>query len=114
LDYNEIREEHSGESNESRTANTDAAQSTTNEDPGDKESESTKGATTSPLGDLPGAAISMADLKLKEVYGDYIHQNDGTHLDGGIADDSVWQARWAKLIVLPTQRYQAPGGPVGR
>lgn len=40
----------------------------------------------SPMGDLPGATISEADLKLLEVYGDYIHQNDGTHLD-----DGVWQ-----------------------
>ncbi len=68
----------------------------------------------SPIGDLPGAVVSAADLKLMDVYGDYIHQNDGSHLDGGIVDDAVWQARWAKLIVLPAQRYNAPGGPVGR
>jgi hypothetical protein len=35
------------------------------------------------------------DLKLKEVYGDYLHhQNDGTHLDGGIKDDALWQDCW--------------------
>jgi hypothetical protein len=44
-----------------------------------------------PVGDLPGATISEADLKLMKVYGDYIHQNDGTHLNGGVQDDSVWQ-----------------------
>ncbi len=48
------------------------------------------------------------------VYGDYIHQNDRMHLDGGILDDKVWQDRWRKLIVLPSQRYNAPSGAVGR
>jgi hypothetical protein len=51
---------------------------------------------------------------LLEAYGDCIHQNDGTHLDGGIKDDAVWQARWCKLVALPCQRYDAPGGSVGQ
>jgi hypothetical protein len=67
-----------------------------------------------PIGDLPGYVPTKADLKLKEVYGDYLHQNDGTHLDGGIQDDAEWQERWRKLVPLPAQRYQAPGGAVGR
>ena len=68
-----------------------------------------------PIGDLPGVNITDADRKLMEVYGDYIHQNDGTHLDGGIKDDAKWQERWRKLLVaLPSQRYNAPGGSVGR
>ena len=65
-------------------------------------------------GDTPGHVPTEVDLKLKEVYGDYLHQNDGTHLDGGIQDDAVWQERWKKLVGLPAQRYQAPGGAVGR
>jgi hypothetical protein len=45
------------------------------------------------------------------VYGDYyVHQNDGTHLDGGVKEDDVWQAQWRKLIILPSQRYNAPSG----
>jgi hypothetical protein len=44
-----------------------------------------------PVGDLRGATILEADLKLMKVYGDYIHQNDGIHLDGGVQDGSVWQ-----------------------
>ena len=32
----------------------------------------------------------VGDRKLMEVYGDHVHQNDGAHLDGGIADDAVW------------------------
>jgi hypothetical protein len=52
-----------------------------------------------PIGDLPDAVILDADQKLLEVYGNcYIHdQNNGSHLDhldGGIKDDAVWQARW--------------------
>jgi hypothetical protein len=65
-----------------------------------------------PIGDLPGATILDADRKLLEVYGDYIHQNDGTHLDGCIKDDAVWQAHWRKLVALPCQRYYAPGEKV--
>jgi hypothetical protein len=35
-----------------------------------------------------------------EVYGDTIHLNDGTHLDGGIgvAEDLIWQRRWLKVV----------------
>jgi hypothetical protein len=67
-----------------------------------------------PIGDLPGAVISEADLKMKEVYGDYVHQNDGSHLDGRIKEDGAWQEQWRKLIALPSQRYDAPNGAVGR
>jgi hypothetical protein len=67
-----------------------------------------------PIGDLPGYKITEVDQKLMDVYGDYIHQNDGSHLDGGILDDAAWQSRWRKLIVLPCQRYDAPSGAVGR
>eukprot|EP00978_Attheya_sp_CCMP212_P037679 scaffold180012_cov24-Attheya_sp.AAC.1 len=47
------------------------------------------------------------------VYGDYMHQNDGMHLGGRIADDKIWQARWQKLVALLTKGYDAPGGHVG-
>ena len=44
-------------------------------------------------GDRAMQDITPADVKLIEVYGDSIHQNDGTHLDGGIgeAKDQKWQ-----------------------
>ena len=41
---------------------------------------------------------------LDEVRGDHLHQNDGTNLNGGIADDAVWQARFNSLIVLNNQQ----------
>ena len=113
LDYVENKEKTRDKSNETSTAKKDTAQLQSDDESGD-EQEEIEVETVFPIGDLPGAEVSAADLKLMDVYGDYIHQNDGSHLDGGIKDDAVWQARWAKLIVLPAQRYNAPGGPVGR
>jgi hypothetical protein len=65
------------------------------------------------VGDLPGAIISEADRMLDKVYGDHVHQNPGTHLNGGIEDDAMWQGYHRRLIVYPLQRYDAPNGPVG-
>ena len=45
------------------------------------------------------------------VYGDRVHQNDGTHLMGEIADDAKRQARFITLIVL-NQQYDLPRGRV--
>jgi hypothetical protein len=80
--------------------------------PGDEKTEVEDLAQS--IGDLPGHVPTKADLKLKEVHGDYLHQNDRTHLDGGIQDDAEWQERWRKLVTLPAQQHQAPGGAVGR
>jgi len=66
------------------------------------------------IGDLPGAVISEVDRKMDEVYGDHVHQNPGTHLDGGISDDKKWQEYWSHLVVYPTQTYDSPSGSVGR
>ena len=41
-------------------------------------------------GDVPGYVPTQEDLRLWEVYGDWVHRNPGTHLDGGVADDSAW------------------------
>jgi hypothetical protein len=38
--------------------------------------------------------LTRADELLLDVYGDTIHLNDGTHLDGSVADDKIWQRRW--------------------
>ena len=54
-------------------------------------------------GDIPVEAQPPEGVveKLTRVYGDCVHQNDGTHLDGGIRDDMVWQERWKKIVGLP-------------
>ena len=65
-------------------------------------------------GDEPGYTPNPEDLRLREVYGDWVHANPGTHLDGGICDESAWQARWRDLAVMPSRRYDAPSGRVGQ
>ena len=42
--------------------------------------------------DLPNFPPSRAHLLLTGVYGDQLHHNDGSHLDGGVADGVVWQS----------------------
>jgi hypothetical protein len=78
-----------------------------------KEEEEEEAPHNMPIGDLPSDVVTDADQKLLELYGEYIHQNDGSHLDGHIQDYAVWQARWQKLIVLPCQCYDAPSRAVG-
>ena len=42
-------------------------------------------------GDLDGYKTTQMDIKLAEIFdGEYVRNNDGTHLDGGIADDLIW------------------------
>ena len=38
-------------------------------------------------GDVPGYVPTPEDLRLREVYGDWVHGNPGTHIDSGVADD---------------------------
>ena len=39
--------------------------------------------------DLPDFAPERAHLLLQEVYGDFPHHNDRSHLDGGVADNAI-------------------------
>ena len=55
-----------------------------------------------------------ADRKLRAVYGDTIHRNDGRHLDGGIANDEGWQARYDAAVANPHQLYLPPQGRLER
>ena len=63
---------------------------------------------------MPGYVPTPEDLSLREVYRDWVHGNPGTHLDGGVVDDRAWQGWWSDLAVMPSQRYKAPSGKVGR
>ena len=65
-------------------------------------------------GDDPGYTLTLKDLCLQEVYGDWVHSNPGTHLDRGTREDSAWQAWWRDLAVMPSRRYDAPSGRVGQ
>ena len=64
--------------------------------------------------DLSDYTITKADTLLDEIYGDHIHDNDGTHLNGGIANDSTWQSWWLRLVQHHPRRYVVPRGKVGR
>jgi hypothetical protein len=66
------------------------------------------------IGDLPDIELSDAGMMMDKVYGDHVHQNPGTHLRGDIPDDERWQDYWRRLIVFPSQTYDAPSGAVGR
>ena len=68
--------------------------------------------TTDPVDPDPGEDTDV-DRKLRAVYGDTIHRNDGRHLDWGIANDAVWQARYDAVVANPHQLYLPPQGKVG-
>ena len=63
---------------------------------------------------LPGYVPTPEDLRLREVYWDWIHGNPGTHLDSSVTDNSAWQAWWRDLAVISSRRYDVPSGKVGR
>ncbi|KAI2510249.1 hypothetical protein MHU86_4127 [Fragilaria crotonensis] len=58
--------------------------------------------------DLPGYFVTAADRLLDSAYGDHVHDNAGTHLQGGFSDDALWQRRWRRMAQIATTRYQAP------
>ena len=47
--------------------------------------------------DLTGFNPSRDHEFLGEVYGDHLHQNNGTCLDRGVADDDLCQNCWKRL-----------------
>jgi hypothetical protein len=64
--------------------------------------------------DLGRQILHACDNQLVAVYGDSIHRNDGRHLDGGIADDSVWQRRYDCVVAHPHPMYNLPKGGLGQ
>ena len=55
--------------------------------------------------DDPGYNPTPEELRIQEVYGDWVHSNPGTHLDGRIKDDGKWQGWWRDLAVMSLRRY---------
>lgn len=51
---------------------------------------------------------------LDRVYNDHVHQNPGIHLDGGVADDLLWQSYWKELVEYPPSFYDTPNGALGK
>jgi len=57
--------------------------------------------------------LHPCDNQLITVYGNMIHCNDGCHLDGGIANDGVWQRRYNPVVVHLHPMYNPPKVGVG-
>ena len=55
----------------------------------DGEPTDAQGEEVSNTGDLPGVVLSDVDKLMDKVFGDHVHHNDGTHLDGGISSDTT-------------------------
>ena len=66
------------------------------------------------IDDLATQHLSHAEKLLKNVYGDSVHTNDGTHLHGGIDDDITWQKYWLHIVSYNHPLYDAPPGPIGK
>ena len=47
--------------------------------------------------DLPDFTPEIVHLLLQGVYGDYPHHNYGSHLDEGVADDTILKHCWRRL-----------------
>ena len=43
-----------------------------------------------------------------------LYHNDGSHLNGVIADDAAWQHSWRRLAAQSASWYATPSGAVGR
>ena len=55
-----------------------------------------------------------AHMLLQGVYGDFLHHNDGSHLEGVIVDNALWKRRWRRLAAQSASWYATPSGEVGR
>ena len=61
-------------------------------------------------GDLPYVRLLGADYMLYSVYQDWVHQNTGDHLDGGIMEEIKWQSQRKNLYVCrPNATTCLPG-----
>ena len=59
--------------------------------------------------------MAKVDVKTFGLYGDTIHHNDGTHLDGGIgiAEERKMKRLWIWITKDPNPFYEIPRGKIG-
>ena len=57
---------------------------------------------------------TLADAKLFEVFGDYANQNNSTHLNGGVKDDTLWQNFYNEILPYTANYYDVPKGRMGQ
>ena len=78
-----------------------------------EEKEATEGGGEGTAEDLPGYVLTGEDQRMQNIYGDWVHSNNGAHLSTGIQDDKEWQYHWKTLVVITARRYNAPSRRVG-
>ena len=83
---------------------------TTNPEEKADATEDRKGAT----GDMPGYILTGEYRRIKEVYRDWVHPNDGVHLSRGIANDEEWKTRRITLAVMNVRHHDVLIRRVGR
>ncbi len=64
--------------------------------------------------DLACQVLHPCNNQLIAVFGDSIYCNNGRHLDGGIAEDGVWQGRYNRVVSHPHPMYYLPKGSIGQ
>ena len=64
--------------------------------------------------DLPGFTPERVHLLLQGFYGDFSHHNYGSHLDGGVADNAIYQPRFRRVASQSDSWYAMPSGALGR
>ena len=64
-------------------------------------------------GGFPGYTPTTEDLRIKEVYGEWVHGKPDTHLHGSIGFYGACQGWLHDLAVMPSRRYYAPSGKDG-
>ena len=64
-------------------------------------------------GELQGFIPARAHVSLQEVYGEFPHHNDGTHLAGGFMDDAVWKNHWRWITAQSASWYSTSSRKVG-
>ena len=52
--------------------------------------------------------LTGVDRTLISKYGDTVHGNDGTHLDGGIKDDAYWQHLYNRFTDCNLPLWEVP------
>ena len=65
-------------------------------------------------GDLSSYIPMGEDRRIQAVCRDWVHSNNGEHLNGGISDDEKWKKSWQKLQVIPARRLDASHRKFGK
>ena len=62
---------------------------------------------------LPYFKPERMHLFLQKLYRDFPHHNNGSHLDGEVADHAIWKRCWCQIYAHLASWYATPSGAVG-